>query len=175
MAAIGAPAAMRVGGKTASGPPKGIYAVEVKDAITDVSKNKGTPFIQLDLWVKGDSHNPDREGKRLVKQAFYGPHPEKSEEEQEQAKGRLLRSLYKPLQLPWPKSEGGIDTRIFVGKKFFVLLAPESNPQDPNDPRMEVRRISMKREDLEKALANSVAKESEVTGDKKPAKSKPAR
>lgn len=158
MAAIGTPAAMKIGGKMSSGPPKGIYAVEVKDATCDVSKKKGTPFVELELFVKNDEHNPDRNGKRLLKQRFYGPNPETPASDQEAARGRLNRNLLKPLGMKWPTEEKPLEPRQFIGKSFFVLLDHEGKPQDPNDPRIEVKRIASKREDLEKALEGVIAK-----------------
>lgn len=152
-APAGAPAVLRAGGATRSGPPKGIYAVEVTQATSGASTKKGTPYLELEFTVKNDEHNPSREGKKLLSQRFYFPHPEADPEKAETMKGMLKRSIFKGLNVPWPKEDKSIDPRQFVGKKAFVLLDFEK-PQEGRESdelRMEVKRITQDRSKLEAA------------------------
>lgn len=150
MAIAGAPAALKVGGAVATGPAPGIYRVKVGDASTGASSQKGTPFLQLDLTVHKDEHNPSREGKLLTKARFYlAKDDEEDAEKVKTMKGMMKRGPYAGFNVPWPKDEKNLDVRQFVGKEAFVLLAPEKKRNESDDDRNGVRRIAQKREDLE--------------------------
>lgn len=168
----GAPAGMMVGGKTSSGPKTGIYAVKVKSVVQDVSTKKGTPFIALELVYHKDENHPDKDGKKLLTQRFYGPNPETSVDDQQAAAGRLKNSLFKPLDVKWPDTAKPVDDRLFLNKEFYVFVAPERKPQEGQDARVEVRRIAKRREDLEKLLASEVESASEAEEGEKAAKPK---
>jgi hypothetical protein len=165
--AIGTPAAMIIGGATSSGPTKGIYHVEVTDAALGTSKKKGTPFIELTLTVKDDPDNKAKEGKTLLKQKFYGPSAEHDAEKAAVMLGMLRRGIFKGFNIPWPKAGTALDARKFLGKSAFVLVDKENNPQDPDDVRMEVKRISPERNKLEGAVKADVdAPEAGTTAEK---------
>ena len=148
---------MKVGGVTSSGPSKGIYHVEITDASLGTSKKKGTPFIELTLTVKDDPDNKAKEGKTLLKQKFYGPSAEHDADKAAVMLGMLRRGIFKGFGIPWPKADTALDARKFLGKKAFVLVDKENNPQDPDDVRMEVKRIAPERQALEGAVKTEEA------------------
>lgn len=178
----GAPtAALMIGGKTASGgAKKGIYRVKVKEANAGVSKEKGTPFLDLVFIGCKDTENPQKEGKKVHSQRVYFPHPDKSPEDQQVIKGRIKRMWFTPLGITWPEDEKQLDTRLFLNKECFIALDYESSPQEGYDARIEVKSVvGTKKEDadaLEKLRAKFAGKadeaSSESTEEKTPPKKK---
>lgn len=150
--AIGNPVVMKVGGAVSSGPEAGIYHVEITDAALGTSSKKGTPYVELQFTVRDDPDHEAKEGKNLLKQRFYGPGADADEAKAQTMMGMLKRGIFKGFGVPWPKEGVNLDARKFVGKKAFVLVAKERKPQDPDDARMEVQRISTERARLESAL-----------------------
>jgi len=162
MAIAGAPAALKVGGAVATGPAPGIYRVKVTDASVGASSQKGTPFMQLDLTVHKDEHNPSREGKVLTKARFYLAHPDEADAEKVKTmKGMMKRGPFAGFNVPWPKDEKNLDVRQFIGKEAFVLLAPEKKRNESDDDRNGVKRIAQKREDLEPQTNDEAAANAE--------------
>lgn len=123
-AITGAPSAMLVGGKVgAQGPKKGIYHVKVADAGLKLSKQPGErPGFELVFNGFKDSEHPDKEGKKLLSQTFWGV----SENDDAEKKGLMLRMLrdrlFKPFNVEWPKEGKNVEPRIFVGKDIYVLI-----------------------------------------------------
>lgn len=149
MGISGAPAALKVGGATSSGPAPGIYRVKVVDASTGASSQKGTPFLALEFHVHKDPEHAAKEGKKLITQRFYFPGDDADAEKVKSMRGMLKRNLYGGFGLPWPKEEKALDTRVFVGKEVFVSLGFPSKVEEGEDARVEVRRIALDRADLE--------------------------
>lgn len=150
MTISGAPAALKVGGATSSGPAPGIYHVKVTDVTVGASSQKGTPYVGLELTVFKDPDHAAKEGKKLTVARFYFPHPDETDADKvKQTKGMLKRNLYGGFDIPWPKEEKAVDTRLFSGKEAWVLMGYPSKTEEGEDARCEVRRIAQKREDLE--------------------------
>lgn len=146
----GAPAALKVGGATSSGPAPGIYHVKVTDVQTGTSSKKGTPFVGLELTVHKDPDHAAKEGKKLTVARFYFPHPDETDADKvKQVKGMLKRNLYLGFGIQWPKEEKALDVRQFSGKEAWVQMDFPSKSEEGEDARCEVRRIAQKREDLE--------------------------
>lgn len=148
--AIGSPAVMKVGGAVSTGPAAGIYHVQVTESSIGTSSQKGTPYIELTFTVKDDPDHESREGKKLLTQRFYGPGEHHDADTAKTMMGMLKRGIFKGFGVAWPKDESNLDARKFVGKTAWVLVAAERKPRDPNEPRMEVSRISQEKDALEK-------------------------
>lgn len=159
MAVSGAPSALKVGGATSSGPAPGIYRVKVVDASDGKSSQKGTPYLALEFHGCKDADHPAKEGKKVITQRFYFPGEDADAEKKKSMLGMLKRNLYGGFNLPWPKEEKTLDARIFVGKECFIKLDFPSKVEEGEDARVEVRRISLKREDLEGGTKTEAAAE----------------
>lgn len=152
MAIAGAPAALMVGGATASGPAAGIYRIKVTDATTGESSQKKTPYMALELTVHKDPNNVAREGKKLVTQKYWFAKDDADEDKKKTMKGMLKRGPYAGFNIPWPKENKPFDPRVFLGKEAFVLLGPQKQQNPDDDVYMEVKAISIDRAKLEKRL-----------------------
>lgn len=168
--AIGSPVVMKVGGAVSTGPAAGIYHVQVTEASLGTSKQKGTPYIELVFTVKDDPDHESRNGKKLLSQRFYGPGEHHDEATALTMQGMLKRGIFKGFGVAWPKENAALDARKFVGKTAWVLVQAERKPQDPNEPRMEVSRISQEKEKLEQVkTADESAPQAASEAPKKPA------
>lgn len=121
----GAPEAiLAVGGVTSSGPAKGVYRIKVNDSsIGAGSKKTGRVPLVLDLYVTGDNNHPEKEGKRLEKYRQWLPMASDDKEKKATMNGMLMRQVYIPFGITFPKDEKGtLDPRIFAGKTAYVLV-----------------------------------------------------
>lgn len=164
---------MKVGGAVASGPAAGLYHVEVTEASLGTSSKAGTPYIELAFTVKDDPDHEAKEGKMLLKQRFYGPGEHHDAEKALTMMGMLKRGIFKGFGVAWPKDEAALDARKFAGKAAWVLVAKERKPQDPQDARMEVQRISQDKTKLEQAAA-AIETSPDAGGESATPPSKPA-
>lgn len=146
-AITGAPSAMKVGGKVgANGPKKGVYHVKVADANIKFSKQPGErPGFELTFNGFKDPEHPDKEGKKLLTQTFWGE-CDIDDAEKKGTMRRMLRDrLFKPFNVEWPKEGKTVEARIFVGKDIYVLI--DSNKEGD---RNEIAAMAKKPEDLPK-------------------------
>lgn len=121
----GAPEAiLAVGGTTSSGPAKGVYRIKVNDAsLGEGSKKTGRVPLVLDLFVTGDENHPEKEGKRLEKYRQWLPMATDDKEKKATMNGMLMRQVYIPFGLNFPKDEKStLDPRQFAGKIAYVLV-----------------------------------------------------
>ncbi len=175
----GAPPPFMIGGKTSGGGPKtDIYGVKVINVTTGESANAKTPYVELEFAGHKDKEHPERDGKTVIKQRFYGANPSKSAEDQSAALGRIKNQLFKPLGVSWPKEGKKLEPRLFLNKECFILIG-QSKANGEFDPRAEVKRISAERAKLTKALEAlqgnvEQSDDGDAEGEEKPAAKKAA-
>lgn len=113
------------GGEQSQGPTKGVYRFFVNEAsIGNPSNATGRFPLVLDIFVKGDTNHPEKEGKRLEKYRQWLPMTSDDKEKKATMKGMLNRQVFVPFGLDFPKDEkvGSLDTRIFAGKTGYALV-----------------------------------------------------
>lgn len=113
-----------VGGLTSQGPAKGIYKAIVNESVLGKPSNKtGRIPLVLDLFVKGDSNHPEKEGKRLEKYRQWLPMASDDKEKKALMNGMLKRQIFDAFEIPWLKDEkSNFDARILTGKTAYVLI-----------------------------------------------------
>lgn len=151
--AIGAPQStkMKVGGAVSNGPKDGVYRAIVVDVGVGESTGKSKrPYVQLEFHGKGDSDNPNYNGKRILTAKFYGAAPSDDKEKAAQMNGMLKNRLYRGFDIPWPKEGKDLDPRIFLKKEVFILLG-KGKANESGDQYAEVKAIALKRDKLPRA------------------------
>mgnify|MGYP003420347621 CR=1 FL=1 len=169
-AITGAPSAMKVGGKVgANGPKRGIYHVKVADANIKYSKQPGErPGFELTFNGFKDSEHPDKEGKKLLTQTFWGECDIDDNDKKETMRRMLRDRLFKPFGVEWPKEGKSVEARIFQGKDIYVLI-----DANKDGDRNEIAAMAKKPEDLPKLkAAKSEEAEGAAEGEEKPTPAK---
>jgi hypothetical protein len=124
----GAPSAMKLGGKVApAGPKEGIYRLKVTTGQLKTSEKTGRDGFEFEFAGFKDTNHPEKDGKKVLSQTFWGPHKDDDVEKAGTMKRMMRDRLFKPFGVEWPKDEKNIEAKMFVGKDIYALIGPNSD------------------------------------------------
>lgn len=163
----GAEVELTYGGKTSSGPARGVYHIKVVEHEKGMSQgdpnavDKKTgkkkpkpprPFLGLALEVtKKDKFHPSKVGKKLLTDKTYFAVASDETDKREMMAGMVKRKLFDGFGIPWSKDAKKLTGQLFIDKEAYVWVDLGKDEGDGTERRTQIQAISQDITKLPKA------------------------
>src|SRR5574343_204928 len=146
----GAEVELTYGGKTSSGPARGVYHIKVVEHEKGMSQ--GDPnAVDKKTVKKKDKFHPSKVGKQLLTDKTYFAVASDETDKREMMAGMVKRKLFDGFGIPWSKDAKKLTGQLFIDKEAYVWVDLGKDEGDGTERRTQIQAISQDITKLPKA------------------------